>query len=522
MTLARLLIRRHRGWTLAWVGVIGLLCMTFSSYAGAYSTTQARELAVEAAQQTAASTLLYGRLESPGTPAQIFAWEIGAFLTLLAGVCGVLLAARLSRATEEDGTLELIRSCGVRPVTPHLATWGYLGGVASVLALCVTLIVGRHAPLDGVTWSGSVTLGATVGVTFLALAAATVLIAQVLPSAGQARAAGLGILAISFAQRAFGDLRGIPGIASWSPLGLRGAVRPMTDDRLTPLLMALSCAGLVAVTATALALRREYAASLLPARPAADRRLRIDGLGGLWWRLHGAGLTAWVAVGAVLVPLFVAMGSGVVDSASRGDLSGGFLAEQMAGTEPVEASPSYLGTVAALVVSVYAALTVLRAATEEHSGLSETVRGTGIAPERPLATAAAWAALGSFVGLLAAGVMSAWVAPAVLSGPHVAESAVRHLVGQWPGVAALVGVATAVVGLRSTAGALVWVGYGGSAVLVLLGSLLHAPTWLIDASVFGHVPSVGWISAAQLVLLAVGALGCAVGLTGIRHRDLAC
>ena len=53
----------------------------------------------------------------------MFAWEIGAFATILAAIMAVLVAVALTRAAEDDGTLELLRSCGVDPASRSAARW---------------------------------------------------------------------------------------------------------------------------------------------------------------------------------------------------------------------------------------------------------------------------------------------------------------------------------------------------------------------------------------------------------------
>ena len=192
LRLARLMVRRHRLMITSWlVLLIALSGATVSAYQSTYATPEQRRAATELAQHNAASNLLYGRLADPGTPAQMFGWEIGAFVTILAAVMAVLVATALTRATEDDGTLELERSCGIDPRVPLRAACTVLLIVAATLALGCAVALGLSVGhVDAVTWPGAVAFGAVVGLTFLVTGVLTVVLAQVAPTAAGTRVLG--------------------------------------------------------------------------------------------------------------------------------------------------------------------------------------------------------------------------------------------------------------------------------------------------------------------------------------------
>ena len=135
MTLILLLARRRRGTLISWLLLlIALGGGTAYAYQNTYGTAGQRRAAVELAQQNRATTLLYGRLPDPGTPAQMFVWELGAIVTILTAVMAVLVAVAVTRAVEDDGSLELLRGCGVTPGRPLRAALMLLTGVAILLA----------------------------------------------------------------------------------------------------------------------------------------------------------------------------------------------------------------------------------------------------------------------------------------------------------------------------------------------------------------------------------------------------
>ena len=147
-------------------------------------------------------------------------------------------------------------------------------------------------------------------------------------------------------------------------------------------------------------------------------------------------------------------------------------------------------------------------------------RGTGGRPWRPLLGYAVTAAGASACVLLGSGAVAALVAPAVLPGDDMGSAAWQQVTGQWPGIAALAGVAAAAVGIGPRWSALAWAIAGISAGLVLLRSLVKAPDWLIDLAAFGHVPVSG-IVAAQAILLLVGVVATFGAALLVSRRDLA-
>lgn len=98
MRLLRFTARTNRVTIIAGTALVVLLgTVTGSAYQSSYPSTQARRAAAELARQNPATTAMYGDLAQPGTAKQLFTWEIGSFLPLLAAILGVLLAIAATR-----------------------------------------------------------------------------------------------------------------------------------------------------------------------------------------------------------------------------------------------------------------------------------------------------------------------------------------------------------------------------------------------------------------------------------------
>jgi ABC-2 type transport system permease protein len=529
-TLLRILARRL-------APKVALLCAlvaaagaaTLPSYASTYQTDAARAAAVELAARNGAALVLYGRLEPPGHAAAMFVWEMGAFITIGVAVVAVLVAAGLTRGLDTDGTVELARSAGVTPRAMVLT--------ASLLLVVTALTVGAssaagllgHLGADGVTLAGTLAWGAVVGTTFLLIAALTALAGQLVATVGATRGVGLMAVGAGFLARAAADtapdtaLDTAPSARGWltsvSPLGLRGAVSPFGDVSWRSLLAALAVTGLIGAVTGWIWLRRELHAALLRPRTRHTPRLRVRGVAGFVGRTSLGSTLAWTAAIAALTGFFVGMGGDVVASARAGRLEGGLLEAQLGRGDPTGAYLAYVGTIVGVLTAAYAVLHVLRYAASERTGTLELVRGTGRRPWAPLVAYAVTAAGAAGCLLVVAGVVAAGMAAAIFPDEGVATTAWHQVVGQWPGVAALAGLSATVIGVKPRWAALAWSMAGVSAILVLLGSLLHAPEWLVDLAAFGHVPMSG-VDVAQAILVGAAILGTLGGGWAVARRDL--
>lgn len=522
--LLALMVRRHRVLTASWlVLLIALSSATVSAYQSTYSTPEQRRAATELAQHSAATTLMYGDLADPGSAALMFTWEIGAIATILAAIMAVLVAISLTRAAEDDGTLEIVRTTGVGARVPLRSALVLLVGIAATLTLGCTAGVGLAVGhVDAVTWPGAAAFGTVVGLTFLTFGVLAVVLAQVAATAGSARILGFAAVGVAFGIRALGDT-GNAGWLNWlTPLGLRAAVRPFAENRWWPLAAYLVVVLALAWFATFLADRREYGAGLIRRRDLRSTRLNIHSSLGLTARLARQSILIWTVAVACIGTLFSAMGSGVVQQSQQDDL-GGFLGSQLGAGNPIAGYFGYLGTVVGMTVASFAVLGVLRARQDEVDGLTDHVLATGVRRWAPLACQVAVTAGGALTILITTGVLSALIAPTVMDGPDVTVRALTYVVGQWPATMVAAGWTAFLIGFWPRLTWLAWLPLIAGGVLALLGQLVGIPQSVRDFGIFQHVPDIASPSPdvrGLLILLAVSAAACLLGLVGITRRNI--
>ena len=524
LTLLALMIRRHRVLITSWlVLLVALTTATVSAYQSTYSTPEQRRTATELAQHDAATTMMYGKLTNPGSAALMFTWEIGAIATILAAIMAVLVAISLTRAAEDDGTLELVRTTGVDARVPLRSALVILGGVAAILALGCTGGVGLAVGhVDAVTWSGAAAFGTLVGLTFLTIGVLAVVLAQVAATAGGARVLGFGAVGVAFGLRALADTRHAGWLNWLTPLGLRATVRPFAENRWLPLAAYVVVVVALAWSATVLHDRRQYGAGLIRRRDLRGTRLNIHSSLALTARLARQPILTWTVAVACLGTLFAAMGSGVVQQSQQDDL-GGFLGSQLGTGSPIAGYFGYLGTVVGMAVTSFAVLSVLRGRQDELDGLTDHVLATGVRRWAPLAWEVAVTAGGTLVILVVTGVLSALIAPTVMDGSDVAVRAFTYIIGQWPATLAAAGWTAFLIGFWPRMTWLAWLPLIVGGVLALLGQLLGIPQSVRDFGIFQHVPDIASPSPdvrGILILLAVSATACFLGLVGITRRDI--
>ncbi|MEO6957459.1 MAG: hypothetical protein ABI137_12015 [Antricoccus sp.] len=524
--LLQLFWRRNRSWMLAWILIVGLLSAAGPpTYAATYLTDQDRAAATSAAQHNAATTVLYGRLGSPGTPGQMFSWELGTFLTLIAAVMAVLLAVSLTRRLDEDSTFELGRGSGLSSRTLAVAAVAFLCATGFVVGLACTLATGLYTgKINGVDWAGAGVLGLVVALTFTVTGMLTALIAQLVPTSRAAASTGGALVAVGVVIRAVADSGPILWLRWLSPMALRSVADPFMLDRVMALAPALIETVALACVAVAVAQHHDLNASLLHSASHRSSRLHVHTTYGLVWRLIKARLywtTALVAMGGMG---FAYLGSATIDNARTGRIGGGLLGAQITGTDPGTKYFVYSGTVLALVLSAVTVTLVTQTIRDENSGLAEHIRSTGTRPSALLKAYLLVTLASSILILTLTGLATALVATSVIPGDQVFGAALHGVVDQWPALALVIACAAVVTAAIPRAAWLAWLPLAIGGTLTMLGGVFRVPDRIIDLSMFGHTtsgvaPTTG--AAPQLILLCLTAAGIMLALARIGHRDLA-
>jgi len=519
--LLRLILRRDRLRLPVWLlGLGGTIALSALVVPPIYDTPEKIAGYAATVGGSPVSYLMSGRQAAIDTIGGIVANEISQVAQL--GICLMVmfLVVRHTRAEEESGRAELVRSAVLGRHAAPLAGLGYGAAAAAVIGLVTTGSM-LAAGLDGV---GSAAYG--VGLTLLGFcyASLTLVAAQLAASARGALGLAGAAIALGYLVRGVGAMR--DSALVWaSPFGWAQEMDAFGTEKWWPalLLLALTFAGL-GLSGWLIA-HRDFAGGVLQVRPGSPRAARFLGTPiGLVVRLQRGLLIGW-AVGLTALGLLYGAVIPLVPELieSNPDIAQMIGSSSDAEDALIDGFLQYIFVIMAVISTGFVVASVLRLRTEEESGRAEVVLATPV-------PRAAWfgaTVLVSTVGALVLSlVMGVGLAVGYALGMGEWDQVGQHVAGQLsylPGVLVIGGVAIAVVGLRPRASMLAWAGVLFVAFQVMMGETLRLPGWVDGISPFPHLsrlPVETFQPGPAVVELAVAGALAVLGLWGYRNRDV--
>ncbi|WP_431899567.1 ABC transporter permease [Nonomuraea sp. bgisy101] len=513
--MVRLALRRDRIKLPIWVLAITVLVPRFY-YAATTAVVPTPEALAEATEliQVSFMRVLAGPFfdaEAVTTQKYFLAAYWVEFL-LAAALMNILLVTRHTRAEEQTGRAELIRAAVVgRHAQLTAALIVALLGDAALAVFTAVAAISIGFPTGGALLFGASL--AAAGLVFAAVAAVTAQLTEYARGAGGLAGA---VLFGAWILRGAGAMQSQEGgpLFWLSPIGWSQQARVLAGDRWWPLGLSALLAGLLVAGAYALASRRDLAAAFVAPRPGRATapswlrspftlalRLQQGAIG--WW---GA---AFVTVGLVL-----------------GGMTGGMSTTALpifAGADFGRAWLSLMVFTGSLYTGVFAVLSVLRLRAEEVRGRLGPVLAGPTGRSTWLGSSLLVSALAVVVLLAVYGLALGAGAAASSGDPALAGEVVRACLLRIPEVLVLLAVPAALLGLAPRAISAAWVVLVYSAFVQILGPYWRVQGWLVNTSVLSHLPwhPLGaFAPVATVVLVALAAALTALGLYGMRRRDL--
>jgi ABC-2 type transport system permease protein len=298
-------------------------------------------------------------------------------------------------------------------------------------------------------------------------------------------------------------------------------VRPYAGERWWVLLLPVVATAALTVGAYALVAHRDLGAGLLPDRPGPATG-RLGGPLALAWRLQRGSVAGWAAafgLGGLLFGSIAGNVSGLLDSPQSRDLI-----TKLGGEKGL--TDAFLATefgVLAVIAAAYGVQAALRLRAEEASLRAEPVLATAVSRLRWAGSHLTVALAGTALLLGCAGLgagLARWIdtGDAGQLGRMVGDGLLQAPAG-W----VVVGIVTVAFGLVPRAVVAGWVALVAFLLLGELGPLLKLTQPVMDVSPFTHLPKLPGVAVAAAPLLwltAVAAALLAVGLAGLRRRDI--
>ena len=359
-SMLALTIRRERLHAPAWYASAALLVVVIAAgIAKTYPNERTRMELADTVHGSAAELFLVGPVFSTDVGG-IAIWRSLGIAAILISLASIFTVVRNTRATEENGTSELLGASAIGRPAPLVAVLS----VATAGSLLAGLIVAVGFVSIGAPVGGCILVGAQI-ISFGLLAAAIAgLTSQITNSARASTGIAVAVVATFYLLRGAADVIG--GAAYWlSPFAWIADVRPFDDNNALLVLPSLALTVVAACAAVQMASRRDFDRGLIPdgIGPAyASNALR--GPTSLALRLSQGAITGW-AVGALAVGVLVGAVAGAVNQQILLKIGGNSGAG--AGLTQVAL---YLSPLFAAILGV---LTTLRLRGEVTSGRAETV-----------------------------------------------------------------------------------------------------------------------------------------------------
>ncbi|MFZ3595527.1 ABC transporter permease [Streptomyces sp. BH104] len=513
-TLLRLALRRDRVMMPVWIAITTVMVVSMPNTLKGVWPTAAERADIAASMNTNGSMrAMYGPVFGDSLGA-LTAWRAGTFAAVFAAIMSLLIVVRHTRDEEESGRQELVSSAMVgrrAPLTAALLTALVANGVLALL------VAGGLASQGGV---GALALGLAIGGCGMVFATMAAIVAQFTESARLARGATSAVLGVAFVLRAAGDSGANDGSSplTWiSPIGWVENTRAFADERWWVLGLFLAAVLIQGAVGYELAGRRDIGMSFLPTRPGpADGRLGTAG--SLAWRLQRGSVMGWsigfLAAGVV----FGGMTEGAADLVGDSENTMEII-ERMGGHSGI--TDAFLATMVGMlgmVAALYIVQAVLRLSGEETSQRAEPILANAVGRT-------AWAG-GHLVIAFAGAALIMLLGGVGLAVGHGHEfgAVIGACLVQLAAIWTLGGVAVLLYGLVPRAAVAAWAAAGAALLIGWIGPALKLPQAVMDVSPFGHLPKLPggdmtW--GPVLVEVVLAAVFVAVGLVGLRRRDMA-
>ena len=519
--LLRLILRRDRVRLPLWVlGLGGTIAASALAVPPIYDTPEKVAGYARAVGTSPVSYLMSGRQAGLDTLGGIVANEISQVAQL--GIClmVVFLVVRHTRAEEESGRAELLRSLVLGRHAATLA--GLVYGVGA--ALLIGLVTTGSMLAAGLGGLGSATYG--VGLTLLGLCfvAVGLVAAQLSTSARGALGLAGATIALGYLVRGVGAMQ--DSALVWaSPFGWAQRMDAFGAERWWPaLLLAALTAALLGLAAW-LTAHRDFGGGVLQSRPGRRRASRFLGTPvGLALRLQRGLLIGWALGLTALGLLYGAVIPTIPDLvASNPDIAEAIGASADAEEALVDAFLRYVFVFMAVVSTCFGVTSVLRLRAEEESGRADVVLTTRV-------PRTSWVGATVFVAVLGASLLSFLMGLGLAVGYGLGAGEWDQLGGQLggqlsylPAVLLVTAVAVAVAGLVPRWSLLAWAGVAFVFLQVVLGETLRLPDWVDGISPFWHLPGLPVDAFDPLPALAELVLAAGLvllGTWGFRRRDI--
>ncbi|QAS51401.1 ABC transporter permease [Halobacillus litoralis] len=506
---------------------IWIIALTFftlivpMSFVDLYGSQQERE-AMAQTMANPAMTAMTGPADLANyTLGVMTAHQMLLITAAVVGLMSILLVTRHTRAAEEDGRLEMIRSLPTGRLSYLNSVLIVISGACAGLALLNGF--GLYAlGIESMDLEGSLLYGAALGATGLFFAGVTAVFGQLSDSSRGTVGYSIAFLLIAYLFRAVTDVSN--EALSWiSPLAWVTKAQVYDTNNWWPVLLMVFVSVVLYGVANYLNVIRDLDRGFLPSKPGKRYASRfLQSPIGLALRLQRTGVISW-AVGMLVL--------GASYGAVLGDLESFFssnetmkqLLKPAEGVTLVEQFIPMLMIVISLLATVPPVMAVNKLRAEEKKEQIVHLLSRNVSRNKLLGSYLLISIGNGFVMLMLAA-LGLWSAgTAVVDGGLSFQMIFGAALSYYPAMLVMISIAVLLIGCLPNLTGFIWLYVLYSFLVLYLGGLFQFSDWVGNLSPFGHVPQIpiedySFMALAGLSLFAV--LLTIAGFIGFNKRDI--
>ena len=522
-TMTRFLIRRDRIRFPIWLIALSFITIiTATAFTGLYKSDEERQAIAETMKNPAMTAMV-----GPGygldhyTEGPMMAHQMLLFTAIVVAIMSILLVTRHTRADEEEGRLELIRSLPVGRLSSLSATMIVLIVMNSLLAIIIG--VGLYSlRIGSMDLEGSLLYGVVLGTIGIFFSAVTAFFAQVSSNARGTIGLSFTVLGISYLIRAIGDVSN-ETISWFSPLGWGLKTEVYVNNYWWPIGLTILLSIILMILAYYLNTIRDVGAGIISSRPGRKHASRLlQSSLGLAFRIQRTSIITW-AIGMLILGVSYGSVFGDLESFFSGNEIVSQMLTPVEGLTLTEQFVSMLMSVISMISTVPALMFLFKLKGEEKQNRTEHLLTRAVSRYKLLGSYLFLSMVLGFV-MLCLAVIGLWSAAAnVMQDPISFSLLCKAAIVYLPAIWMMTGLGVFVIGVIPRFSGFAWLYLGYSFFVVYLGELLQFPEWMGNLSPFGHVPQVpveeiNYVSITLLTCFSVFLM--IIGFIGYRKRDI--
>ena len=521
--LTKLILRQNRLKLFLWlIGLIGITVGTASVYPGVYPDQES----IMAYALTANNPSMVAML-GPGYELEdynlgtAFAMDMLIFTAIAAGIMNILLVGKSTRADEEDGLTEVIRSLPIGRLSYLSATMIVMTTINVLLALFTGL--GLYSlGIDSFDLESSLLYGSILGATGLIFAAFTALFAQLFQTSRGATGFSFAILIGSYLVRAIGDVSN-EILSLISPLGWLVRTEVFVADKWWPIVVTVLVSIVLILLAFYLNGIRDLDSGFIPERKGKDKASAfLQTPFGLAFRLQRTNIISWAIALFLLSAVFGTILGDLETYFADNDMVQAFLPKD----SDFSLSQQFLTMLMAimsLISTIPAVMTITKLRSEENKNRTEHFYSRSVSRTSVLGVY-------SILALLVSMAMQFFIAIGLWSGAetvledglNLGETFISAFV-YLPGMLIVISIATLLIGCLPKLSSFVWLYVIYCFIIVYLGGILDLPQWMRNLSSFEHIPQIpveDMNDSAIISLLVISIVLTVIGFISYKRRDI--